>query len=70
MIRMCFIAVLLLVPTTVVADPTLKAAKIQFHTTQDDKDHDTKLFVWLSAGTESLARLEGFANDTRCEPCK
>jgi len=47
------------------ADATLTEVKVVFHTTDDDKDHDTTLSMWAKIDTKTLAYSEGFANKTR-----
>ncbi|MCW8129195.1 MAG: hypothetical protein KIS92_02315 [Planctomycetota bacterium] len=46
-------------------DATLTEVKVVFHTTDDDKDHDTTLSMWIKIDTKTLAYSEGFANNTR-----
>lgn len=42
-------------------EPTLREVEIVFHTTRDDKDHNTKLFTKVKVENEIIAELLGFA---------
>jgi hypothetical protein len=46
------------------AQPVAKIT-IQFHTVDDDKDHDTKVWTYIKSGDTVLASKEKYADSTR-----